>query len=509
MTTNSSNRKHFKDDGYVFLGVLVLLAVSAVIVAASLSLTSTDTRTTLAQRVRSENYYLAEQSLNSALSWLRQNSTSLALMFSRSNFYQNFDRANHSVGDNEGTTFSIPTAIRMAGTTNSVFLANDSTLGTNSFPASTIDAVTGATFTPQQSFSAADFGTSMVRITLVDAIARDPVKDFGDPDDGNPAPETDFSPVYRIDSMQGVDSGAHVFGYVVGSLVTDYGVGFFGKELVDFQQACDSYISNNGAYSSSVKRANCSVGSEKIIQIHQNEAIYGKATASGNFNNASPYGGKVCADFEPNCPNPGQTCSGSDCPMIGLPTYMPWEHYCPSNQGDLVVERNSTFSSLTVDGNLPSQKCWNKITINPSQTLTLRTTTIPYFIDTFDIANNAKLNFSPDPATATINLYVRKFVGDKFNGNQLFNVNNKPYQLRIHYLGSDALEMNGTAAINAFLVAPYVSVTISGNFTYQGGVKALKLYATGSGNLHYDESGDVATISDVTHRLRNVSEKYR
>lgn len=509
MAAKNRDNETIRQDGYVFLGVLVLLAVSAVIVAASLSLTSTDARTTRAQRIHSENYYLAEQSLNSALSWLRQHSTSLALMFSRSNFYENFERANHSVGANEGTVFSIPTAIRMASSSNSVFLANDAGLGTNSFPTATVDAATGATFNPQDSFAAADFGSSMVRITLVDAIARDPSKDFGNPADGNPAPETDFSPVYRIDSMQGLDSGAHIFGYVVGNLVTDYGVGFYGKELVDFRQACDSYISNNGAYSDSTKRANCSVGSEQVIQIHQQEAIYGKATATGNFNTEEPYGGSVCADFEPNCPNPGETCEGPDCPQIALPVYKDWAVYCPSNQGDLVVERNSTFSSLTVDGDLPSQKCWNKLTINPSQTLTLRTTTFSYFIDTFDIANNAVLNFSPDPGTATINLYVRKFVGDKFNGNQLFNVNNKPYQLRIHYLGTDALTMDGTAAINAFLVAPYASVTISGNFTYQGGIKALQLYATGSGNLHYDESGDVATISDVTHRLRNVSERYR
>lgn len=507
-----------KQQGYVFLGVLVLLAVSAVVVATSLSLTSTDARTTLAQRIHSDNYYQAERSLNSALSWLRENSTSLALMFSRASFYQNFQRTSHSYGANEGSLFSVPTAIRLNGSSSSVFLTNDPNLGQMAFPDSTVDAASGAVFNPMASFADADFGSASVRITLVDAIAHEPAKDFGSPASGNPDPQTDFSPIYRIDAMQGADVGAHVFGYVVGNLVTDYGVGFFGRDLVDFRQACDSYISNNGPYGGENRRPNCSVGSDNIIQIHEQEAIYGKASTTGFFNNQNPYGGKVCADFEPGCPNPGQTCTGPTCPVIGLPNYMDWSHYCPTNRGDVVVVKKDSsgveideegYFSLTVNSDDSQQKCWNSVVIRPKQILTLKTTAFPYFIDTLDVDNAGRLNFSPNPSGGTINLYVRKFVGDKFNGNQVFNTNNKPYQLRIHYLGTDDLELNGTADINAFLIAPFAKVTVSGTFTYQGGIKARELAATGNGKLRYDESGDIATISDVTYRLRNISERFR
>ena len=69
--------------------------------------------------------------------------------------------------------------------------------------------------------------------------------------------------------------------------------------------------------------------------------------------------------------------------------------------------------------------------------------------------------------------------------------------------------MNGTAAMNAFIVAPYTGVTVQGNFTFQGGIKATSLTATGSGVLRYDESGDITTISDVTYQVKNVEQNYR
>jgi hypothetical protein len=248
------------------------------------------------------------------------------------------------------------------------------------------------------------------------------------------------------------------------------------------------------------------VGSNSTIQVHQNEMIYGTARTNGGFNNSSPYGGKICSDFAAGCPNVGETCQGASCTVPGLPVYSSWGSYCPSNQGDLTINANST---LLVAGNAANQKCWNKIKVNSGKTLTIRTTNYSYFIDTFDIANNAVINFSPNPGNGTINLYVKSFVGDKFNGNQVFNVNNKPYQLRIHYLGTADLTMNGTAAMSAFLIAPYAGVNVQGTFDYSGGIKAKSLSCTGSGLLHYDESGDITTLSDVSYKLRNVNERYR
>jgi hypothetical protein len=149
------------------------------------------------------------------------------------------------------------------------------------------------------------------------------------------------------------------------------------------------------------------------------------------------------------------------------------------------------------------------LTIGNNRVVTLTSTQYPYFIDTLDISNTGRLNFAPSTPTGTITLYVRKIINDRFNGNQIFNINNKPYQLRVNYLGNDPLLLNGTAAMNSFVVAPYAPITISGNFTFSGGIKATSLVGSGSGSLHYDESGDITTLKDVSYTLRSVTQHYR
>ncbi|WKZ56853.1 MAG: hypothetical protein QY326_08975 [Bdellovibrionota bacterium] len=492
-----------QERGYILVGVIVLIALSLLIVSTSLDISSTDTRAMAAQRTRAENYYSAEASLNRAASWLRDNSTSLALMFSRTNFYSHFDRVPPSAGTNDLSDNPVPSELRIIGTDNAPILSSSSILANSAFPETT-DALTGDDFSPTTVFQSATLGDSLVRITLVDAIPIDPTKDFGDPDLGNPVPETDFHPVYRIDSMMNETQGAHVSAYLIGALVIDSGLGFFGRDYLEFRQPCDSYQSNAGPYSDTSKRANCAVGSHGEMRIHDNEAVYGSGRTTGAILTDSPWGGDVCADF--SCTTQGTTCQGPTCLVPGLPTYSSWEDLCPVNQGNVTINASQ---ELTVAGNDPSQRCWATITVNNNKVLTLSSTNYSYFIHTFNIANNGRINFAPNPSTGTINLYVRKFEGDTFNGNQVYNINNKPYQLRIHYLGTDDLTMNGTADMNAFVVAPYAGVTVSGNFTFAGGIKATDLTMTGSGDVHYDESGDVATVSDSTYSLRNVSERYR
>ncbi len=500
-----SNFRNRAQKGHILVGVLILLAISALIIASSLQQTSASARTTLANKVRSRNYYNAEESLGLALSWLRNNSTGMALMFSRANFYTLFDRTTPTVGSNDASIFTVPTKVKVQGTTNSAVLVSNNGLATANFPNST-DTMTGTSFDPDIQFAANSFAKNMVRITLVDAIPLDSTKDYGDPDAGNAAPATDFNPVYRVDAMKSLTGGSHVLGYLFGSLVLDVGVGFYGKNLLDLRQSCDSYISNNGAYTSGNKRANCTVGSNSTLEIHQNEQVYGTARTNGSINTTSPYGGPICSDFISGCPNHGSSCQGASCNVSGLPTYSSWTTYCPTDQGNLTISSNST---LTIPGNAPSQKCWNTVTVNNNRTLTLRSTDYSYYFKTLSLSNNSVVNFSPNPATGTINIYVETITGDTFNGNQVFNINNKPYQLRIHYLGANALTLNGNAAMSAFLVAPYATVNVQGNFTYNGGIKALSLSATGSGDLHYDESGDITTISDVSYKLKDMQQRYR
>jgi hypothetical protein len=119
------------------------------------------------------------------------------------------------------------------------------------------------------------------------------------------------------------------------------------------------------------------------------------------------------------------------------------------------------------------------------------------------------LQIAPSPATGVVNLYVENFTGNKFNGGQVINTSNKPYQLRIHYLGTSNLTLNGNAEMRSFLVAPYAAVDVQGSFEYYGGIKATALTFTGSGDIHYDESGNITTLSDVQYRLRNMENHYR
>lgn len=509
MTTPSNNYRQqiispYFDNGYILVSSLILIAVATIITATILSSASIHARSISAAKNRSTEYFKAEQTLGASASWLKANSTSLASSFSRANFYTTFDRTVPTVGSNDTGATGIPTKLKTQATTKSVFLTNSNSIGTSEYPL-TVDTVTAQNYSAKTQFAATSFGDDLVRVTLVDAVAGDPTQDFGDPDTGNALPQTDFSPIYRVDAMKAMNSGAYLYGYLFGTLAYDYGIGFYGKNFVEFRQDCDSYLSNNGAYTAVNKRANCSVGSDSDSSIHLNSTIYGSLKTKGAIIQSSPYGGKVCADFAAGCAHAGTTCQGATCTVPGLPTYSAWAVYCPANQGDVVINANTT---VLVPGNAANQKCWNKITVNPNKTLTLKTTNYSYYIDTFDIANSGVINFAPDPANGTINLYVRKFVGDKFNGGQVFNINNKPYQLRIHYLGTDDLVLDGNANMSAFMIAPYANVTVQGSFVYNGGIKALGLTMTGSGQVHYDESGDITTLSDVTFTMRNEVAKY-
>lgn len=494
------------EGGYMLVAVLVLVSVAAIVVASALELTSSSSHSILAGENRSEEFLLNEQTFSLGVGWMRGNSTSLADPFSRNNFYSVFDRSSPSLGSNDTSSFGVPTKIKKQGSSQSAILTNTSALASGWFP-STVDTVTGTSFNPLTNFQSTAMGSKKIRVTLVDAVAVDPTKDFGDTDAGNPAPQTDFQPVYRIDSMDSLTSGSHLFGYFLGSLQYDYGVGFYGHNYFEMRQPCDSYISNNGAYSSSSKRANCSTGSNSEIRIHQTTSIYGTSRTNGAFNTTPPFGGKVCADFTSGCPNPGATCSGSSCQVAGLPSFSTWSTYCPTSQAGISPASGTT---LTVAGNNPNQKCWASLTVGANKIVTLTSTQYPYFIDVLDIANNGRLNFAPSPSTGTITLYVRKFNNnDRFNGNQMFNSNNKPYQLRINYLGTNDLVLNGAATIHGFLVAPYAGVSVQGNHTYSGGIKALNLTFTGAGSVHYDESGDITTLKDVSYRLKGMTQRYR
>ncbi|NMC64509.1 MAG: hypothetical protein GYA55_15190 [SAR324 cluster bacterium] len=279
--TSIRNRK---EAGYVMLGAIVLMAIGALVIASNLDLTSSSASMTRASRERSDEFMTAEQTLGFTASWLRSYSTSFTTIFGRSQFYSKFDRTAPSIGANDSGLFAVPTRVKLQGTNNSVILSKGAGLPSSVYP-TTIDTITNLSFNPSAAFANANFGTDSVRVTLVDAVAVDSSLDFGDPDDGNVLPATDFNPIYRIDAMKSTDRGGHVFGYLAGSLVFDHGIGFFGKESIYMNEPCDSYLSNSGAYGGANRRANCTIGSEGQVCITNSSTLYGSIRTKGNFKN--------------------------------------------------------------------------------------------------------------------------------------------------------------------------------------------------------------------------------
>ncbi len=185
--------------GYALIVVLVLMAASAFIISGALDLSSTSARTTYAEKVRTNTFYEAEEGMNVALSWLRYRSQDILSPFKRENFYTTFTRsASPALGQNDGSAISVPTRLKVSGTSNSVILASASGMGTSAYP-QTQNLSTNASFNPISSFGSLSFGSSLVRLTVVDALPVDPTLDFGPPPAA--APQTDFYPVFRVDSM--------------------------------------------------------------------------------------------------------------------------------------------------------------------------------------------------------------------------------------------------------------------------------------------------------------------
>lgn len=519
-----------QESGYVLVAAMLLIMIGVVAAATASGVLGKGVETIKSTNSRNEEYLANEKVLGEAIQWLRNNDSGMTDVFGRTKFYATFTRRAATVGTNDGGSFKVPTKIApISDPAKSVVLVSDPVLlkstGSSTedgfFPLGT-DTLNGASFNPLSSLKSTSLSGKKVRITLVDAVATDPSKDYGA---SGATPQTDFQPLYRIDVLDRTkselatvdagsntqssraffkDHGGQLFGHVLGALQYDFGIGFYGHDGVDIRQPCDSYISNNGAYTSTNARANCPVGSNATVGIHQNTRVYGTVRTNGSINTSSPYGGAVCADL--SCATNGTSCQGNTCAVPGLPNFQSWESYCPTHQGSVTP---TSGSFLTVAGNNPSQRCWSKVTIRSNRVVTLTSTTYPYFIDELDIANTGRVNFSPDVPTGTITLYVRTITGDRFNGNQVFNINNKPYQLRLNYLGSNSLTLNGTANMSSFIAAPLASVDVQGNFTFNGGIKAKTLSFTGSGAIHFDESGDITTLKGMSYQVRNITQLYR
>ena len=423
---------------------------------------------------------------------MRANSQSLVSPFAGGNFLNTFDRSSPSYGNNDTGASKVPTKLKLRNSSNSAIISNSAALASAQFP-NTTHITTGAAFNPQNVFGSADMKGNLVRITLVDAIPLDPTKDAPP----LAAPETDYSPVYRVDSLTSSDRGAHLFGYVTGNLYYIDTVGFYGKDFVQVNQDCTS-ATFQGA-NPGPTNAKCPVASMGSITIANNAEIYGSGRANGSIVPLT----RVCGDY-PSCQTRGRNCQGTSCNVPDLPVFRSWNEYCPTSNGDYTVAANQNRILVTAG-------CYNNVTINNKGSITLQTTGTPYFFKNLNISGGnplTQIRIAPSPATGTVELYVETIVTDNLNGNQAINPSYRPSQFRIYYLGSNNLMLNGNAEMKFAMVAPYAQVTLSGNSTFSGGIVAKSLILNGSATVRYDETLGGATLNDLTFRLRNIEQAY-
>ncbi len=487
--------------GFALVTFLLFLVIGAIVLAGVLNVTSDILRSGNVSGARSAMYYTAEDSHHRALSWLRGNSKKLASPFLRANFYTAFQRTKPDYGAND-LLAQVPTKVKLVGGGQSAILTNESELATGAFP-KTIDLDTGLLFPAQSNFASSNLGDGKVRLTLVDAIAITPAKDFGPPP--NPTPQTDFYPVYRIDSLGDTDHGAQLYGYLVGEVVRGYSPGFYGATSARFRRDCDSYNASTGPYSVASRTANCTVGSNSLVRIDASRIIYGSAVSNGTVQLL----GSVCADFAPGCPNPGEICQGTSCNVPPGQSFDPWNSYCPANQGNLDITVNTV---LTVSGDAPLQKCWNQVRIRSNRQLTLTTTAYSYFFQQLRMDASSTLVITPAPATDSVKLFVATMNdqgSNRIQASKIVNSFQQPARFRFNYLGNANFTVNVNAAMYLALQAPYAQVTTSGNQNFFGAMSARILDVSGNVALHYDESLGTGNVSDIKYTLHAVGQKYR
>jgi hypothetical protein len=374
------------ESGYALVIALFLMALTAFVVREALKRAGSSSTIVSASRVVAGDTVDVEVALNKAISFMRDNSSQFAYLFSYENFYSNFERVDTpSYGTNDLSTSQIASKIFVRGSSDVPLLANDPDLfGYENFPSS-IDSATGTGVELVGAFSSIDFGNAKVRITLIDAVGVTPENDTP------PTSTTDFKPIWRIDAMAALNRGHHVYAILEGDpqRAADPSTywGIYGKEAVAIKSdvsnynlaGCLSYNSAAGAYSTSNRSDGCRVGTQSATTGSSNfdtGVVFG--SWQSNFTN-SGFLGRVCssANFGGTCWSsgvraPGTTtpCTTSGCWCMGSSCVTPpsftsfyngaslktFASVCPTNNGN--ISDNKESQPLATPG------CWNRWTLN-------------------------------------------------------------------------------------------------------------------------------------------------
>lgn len=489
-------RKNKGEDGYILVGVLIVVSL-ALIISASLS-QSAATMSSIRGVIykNQDNFYDVERSINTVTAWIQSNSKNIVTAFNSTNFSTNFDLGSPTIGDNVGTGFPQPSMIKMRGTSHAVQLTNNSYFGTSAFPTTTnID--TGASFDAASSFSSYDFGSGVnVRLLVVWALATN----------GN------YEPIFRVDAVTGganPERGVQGFNFIKSALVTGQaGIGYYA-ETGDFKtgntnNACWSYQyaydAALGTWSKGAARSNCVIIARDDIQLKS--AIHGNVSTTKN-NGINLDGGSVS----------GTKCTGSSCGITyTLPNNPAWATQCA---GQTSADFTATGTATPIySGSTLATQCANRdLIVGSNQGVVFKTADQPYYFRTIDLQNNSNSKISFDtvgPGHKYI-IYADSIVGAKINGNQLISTNLAPSQLEIYLTQDGDLTLDGTAAINGVIVKNANStINFSGNFSFCGALRANAVSVTGNAVMCYDEGlGGNPALTDINFTLYKASQRYR
>jgi hypothetical protein len=494
-------RQHFRnyqEAGYTLPLALLFLAVGILIIGSNLLSIRTASRAPHTSPRGASSDIKVETAMNRAGAWLRSHSKNLVAGFSKEHFYSTFSRGEFSNGTNDGH-FPVATKIKLPNTTYSVLLTSDSWLGVSNFP--NTRGANGGIFYPAMEFAAIDFGTILVKVTLVDAVPVDESQDFGPPP--NSASGTDFNPVFRIDAFTKGDSGSHVYGYFVGSLQSSVPLGFYGSESVVLDRDCDSYNAREGAYRQHAKKPNCPLSSSGAVCLRTGKRVFGSVSTTGVFDGAASCGGSACSDV--SCAMEQSRCEGPHCTATKMPEFDAWEEYCPedSEAAAYAIGRGES-RELRMPNNMPN--CWSSVTVAPTGKVVLTSTRQPYFIRTLSLG---QLEIRPDSKDGTVQLYVQNIVGGTIEGSEIVNLAARPSQFVLNYLSESTLKLHTDVELSMSVFSPNARVEIAGGRDFFGAVAAKSLLAEGDGELHFDESPSIDSLHDVQFRLVQTSQLTR
>lgn len=507
--------------GYLIYVVLLLLSVAGLLVASSLEQTRTSLKIVSTSKQLNKKFIEAENGISQVLAWMRINSQNISDPFSSDNFYDEFERTTPEVGDNDTSNFTVPTKLKLRSSSDSAILSNDASIATAAFPDSR-NLVTAASYNVVTNFN--DISTdAAVRVTLLDAIAKNTSKDYGDPYLGNNPPDSAFNPVYRIDSYSKTSGeGVHLYAIVTGDVVSSFDYAIYGEQRVLISVDCDSYDSSLGAYGGGNRSANCAVSvptaTAERFQLSSGNVVYGSLTArnANAVDTDSPYGGSICSDFVSGCPNQGDICAGPDCSYSKGLTYDSWPTYCSSDQGNLTIAASQTLSVASAS---PADSCWDTVTINPGVILTLDTVDYPYYFNNLVFADETSSQLVATPITAgkPVVLYVNDMATDQqADTMSLVSASTGlPADFRLIYFGDNQSYVrkstSGTFSMYLTLISPNQPIYVLGNIDFYGSIFAQEVHLqqnTGHG-FHYDEAlAGTGEVADMRFQMHSIGQ-YR